>query len=72
MATIYRGRVGARMAPPRGPRTAQSRHAGREDQKLVNGPWRGFSLRLAPPCCTLPLTVGNLTGRYVGGAWSAA
>lgn len=40
--------------------------------KLIGGPMDGHVLAMVDHSCTLPITMGGQTGRYVGHKWQPA
>jgi hypothetical protein len=71
VATIYRGKVGARMRPYAGPRTRQSKHAGRVTVRARGGPFHGHRLCLSVG--TLPFRTKQAVGIYGScGRWFPA
>lgn len=72
--TVYSGRVGARMRPPRTKPPALTVKSRRERVYLDRGPLGGCSALLTSECgiSTLTFTLHGKTGRYVGSTWEPA
>ena len=72
--TIYSGRVGARMRPPKQRNLALTIKPTRERVYLSGGPLDGKDALLTSECgiSTMTFTLRGQTGRYLGSTWEPA
>lgn len=72
--TIYSGRVGARMRPPKQRNLALTSPCPRERVYLSGGPLDGKPVTLTTECgvSTMTFSLYGQTGRYLGSTWEPA